>query len=475
MHTGFLSAGRSSLTLRLLGVIILPLCGLAVLLGIGGALVITNSVQTVNDRILAATSRAIADSLSIDDGNIDLDLPPAMFGMLEDTERDNVYYNVRYGDHVLTGYSDLPDIVPGGMADLQVKFGDAVYRGKDIRVIAEGRRLPGLIQPVIVEVAETMDARRLSEQHMLRYLALLEAALVLLTLVLLPIAVNWGIRPLSKLRSEMDRRVASDLHPLPQQSVPSEIRPLVGGFNDLLRRFGGLLEDTRRFTADASHQMRTPLSILRAHIALLHKSPPGSQQARESLNDIDEASERLQNLIVQLLALARADNAARSELELLPVDLNVVVEEVLADHAPTAIAADIHLQFEPADNQPMALSEPMLAREMIANLVDNAVRYGGAGAHVVTSVEQRGGEVLVAVEDSGPGIAPEHREAVFSRFARLAISKTKSGTGLGLPIAQRLADAIHARIVLATPASGKGLRAEIHFPRADRIVTASAN
>src|SRR2546421_10894387 len=94
-------AARQSLTVRLLGLIILPLCGLALLLGIGGAFVISKSVETVNDRILSATSRAIADSLAIEDGEISLDLPSGTFGMLEDIERDNVYYNVRYGDHVL--------------------------------------------------------------------------------------------------------------------------------------------------------------------------------------------------------------------------------------------------------------------------------------------------------------------------------------------------------------------------------------
>src|SRR5690242_15988373 len=309
MWRRLMTAGRESLTVRLLSVIILPLCGLAVLLGIGGALAISQSVETVNDRILAATSRAIADSLGIEEGEISLDLPPATFGMLEDIERDNVYYNVRYGDHVLTGYSDLPDIVPNGMADLQVKFGNARFRGKDIRVIAEGRRLAGLSQPVVIEVAETMNARRITEGEMLRYLAMLEATLIALTLVMLPIAVRWGMQPLDRLRADMDGRVASDLHPLPEQQVPSEIRPVVSGFNELLGRFGGLLEDMRRFTADASHQMRTPLSILRTHIALLRNAAPGSREADESLDDLDEASERLQHLVVQLLALARADNA----------------------------------------------------------------------------------------------------------------------------------------------------------------------
>jgi two-component system sensor histidine kinase TctE len=466
MWHGLKLAGRGSLTVRLLSVIILPLCGLALLLGIGGALVISTAVQTVNDRILAATSRAIADSLAIEDGEISLDLPPATFGMLEDIERDNVYYNVRYGDHVLTGYSDLPDIVPKGMADLQVEFGDSVYHRKDIRVIAEGRRLPGLSQPVVVEVAETMDARRISERQLLHYLALLELTLVALTVLILPVAVRWGMRPLDRVRADMDRRAASDLHALPEQQVPSEIRPVVRGFNDLLGRFAGLLEDTRRFTADASHQMRTPLSILRAHIALLRGAPAGSKQASDSLNDLDEASERLQHLIVQLLALARADNAARAELQLQEVNLNLLVEEVCADHAPAAVAAGIELEFDPVTGDAIAMSDPVLAREMIANLVDNAIRYGAGGAAIHVSLADAGAELLVAIEDNGPGIAPELREAVFSRFTRLNPAANRSGSGLGLPIAQSLANAIRARMVLGTPATGTGLRAEIYFPRA---------
>jgi two-component system sensor histidine kinase TctE len=467
-----LSAGRGSLTVRLLAVIILPLCGLAIGLGIGGALVITQSVETVNDRILAATSRAIADSLAMEDGEITLDLPPAMFGMLEDTERDNVYYNVRYGRRILTGYSDLPDIVPGGIADLQVKFDDAVYRGKDVRVIAEGRRLPGLVQPVVIEVAETMDARRLSEQHMGRYLALLEGALVLLTLILLPIAVRWGMRPLARLRAEMDRRVASDLHPLSEESVPAEVRVLVSGFNDLLGRFGGLLEDTRRFTADASHQMRTPLSILRAHIALLRKVPPGSDEARESLEDLDEASARLQHLIVQLLALARADNAARSQLQLRPVDLNALIEDVAADHAPAAIAAGIDLQFEAAESDPAALTDPALAREIIANLIDNAIRYAGAGAEIRMSVQELGPELVVA-RTMARAYRPnkERRSFHASRGCILPWSRAGADSGSRLPRAWRTRSVqkFFLRHRQAIPACAR----KCIFRVADRMMTAT--
>ena len=110
------------------------------------------------------------------------------------------------------------------------------------------------------------------------------------------------------------------------------------------------------------------------------------------------------------------------------------------------------------------MSDPVLAREMISNLIDNAIRYGGTGGKILVTVQRSASEYLVAVEDNGPGIAPELRQAVFSRFTRLDRSADKSGSGLGLSIAQSLARAIQARIVLATPASGVGLRAEIFFP-----------
>jgi two-component system sensor histidine kinase TctE len=194
-------------------------------------------------------------------------------------------------------------------------------------------------------------------------------------------------------------------------------------------------------------------------------------EAEQSLNDIDEASERLQRLIVQLLALARAENATRAQSNLQPVDINALVEEVFAELAPAAIAAGAELEFDPAERDPTIRSEPTLAREIIANLIDNAIRYGGPGDRICISVEECAEDVRVAVEDEGPGIAPELRDAAFARFSRLEAGAAKPGSGLGLAIVQRLAKAIGARIALTTPASGRGLRAEIYFPVSDRVVT----
>jgi two-component system, OmpR family, sensor histidine kinase TctE len=303
-------SGSPSLTGRLLRGMIVPMAGIAILLGVGGSWAIEESVEAVNDRILSAASRAIAEALAVEDGEISLDLPPSAFAMLENAERDNVYYSIAYQGSVISGYPDLPIISPMPMRDGELKFGKAQFRGKSIRIVAEVRRLPRIDGLVTVQVAETMSARDRVFRQMLLSLALLEAVLIAVSAILIPVAVRWGLAPLRQLQEAMDRQRAPDFTPLPTARAPVELRELVGAFNSLLGRLDAAVQGMRRFTADASHQMRTPLSILRTHVSVLRKAMAGSDDAEASLEDIEQATSRLQNLLVQLLALARADSAA---------------------------------------------------------------------------------------------------------------------------------------------------------------------
>lgn len=436
---------------------------LAILLGAGGALVIHDAVQTTNDRILGAASRAIADSLTVEDDGVALNLSPAIFGMLEDAERDNVYYRVSQGEQPITGYRDLPLIRPAGLGDTEVAFGDAVYRGVPVRIVAEGRRLSGIGTPVVVEVAETLGARRRTEQRLLAALALLEGALIGLSVLLLPLAIRWGMRPLTMLSAAMDRRLATDLAPLSDAGVPSELRELIAAFNNMLMRLDAALQRMQQFTADASHQLRTPLSILRAHIAVLRSDTADAATARQSIEDIDRASERLQRLVVQLLTMARADNAASSAATLVPLDLNRLVADVTADHAPAAIALGVDLQFERAPTAAMVATEPLLAAEMLGNFIDNAVRYGASGGLVTVAIRPMTDRVELWVEDDGPGIPDADRARVRTRFSRLDRDVPRTGSGLGLSIAETLARAVGARFTLETARNGRGLLVRIVF------------
>jgi two-component system sensor histidine kinase TctE len=420
-------------------------------------------VESVNDRILGAASRAIAESLTVDSGEISLKLSPAIFGMLESNARDNVYYSVRHRGRLLTGYADLPVIAGAELGDTEVAFGKGTYLGRPIRIVAEARTLPEIDAPVIIQVAETLDARDRIAKRMLLALALLEITLIGVAAVLVPLAVRWGLKPVGEVREEMDRRAASDLAPLSLHRVPRELRDLVRAFNTMLGRLDAAMQGMRRFTADASHQMRTPLSILRTHIAALRQASPGSEAARISLDDIDHASERLGHLLVQLLALAKADAAGPGELALDRVDLNAVAEAAAAERVPDALRAGVDLSFAPTDRPCWAQSHSDLARELVANLIDNAVRYNRSGGRVHVLVEDCDGTPTIAIEDDGPGIAEADRERVFTRFTRLESGRRTQGSGLGLPIARSLATAIGAVLTLGTPRDGKGLRAEVGF------------
>ena len=460
---GLWARADASLTARLLRGMVLPMAGLALLLGIGGALAIRGAVETVNDRILGAASRAIAESLTVEDGDIALNLSPAIFGMIEDNERDNVYYSVRKNGRAITGYADLPSIA-SGMRDTEVRFGDAVYRGRPVRIVSEGRRLSGIAEPVVVEVAETLGTRQRIERRLLVGLAALEALLIGLTALLLPVAVRWGIRPLVTLREEMDHRLAVDLTPLSLDGVPVELRDLVAAFNGMLRRLDTALQRMRQFTADASHQLRTPLQILRTHIAVLRVTAPGSAEARTSLADIDHASARLQRLVVQLLNLARADNAAPSIESFTAVDANALAASVAEDHAAQAIERGIELRFERAHQAAPIRTQDLLAAELLGNLVDNAIRYNREGGHVLVSIVAGEDGVDILVEDDGPGIPPADRGRVMTRFSRLDRDAPREGSGLGLSIAEALAEALGATLKLDQARSGQGLLARVRFP-----------
>jgi len=218
-----------------------------------------------------------------------------------------------------------------------------------------------------------------------------------------------------------------------------------------------------RFTADASHQMRTPLTILRTHISVLGGLIPRDHAAYSSLKDIQEAADRLQRLLIQLLKLARADGGPSLDRESGAIDLREVVQGIAAKHAPQAMEAGIDLHFE-ADQRPFpAQANPIMINEIFANLIDNAIRYNNAGGSVVIRLFDEKGRHVVDVEDDGPGIPDAEREKVFTRFYRLSRDQSRVGSGLGLAIVQSLAATLNAEIRMSAGAENRGLRVRVSF------------
>jgi two-component system sensor histidine kinase TctE len=456
-----------SLRGRLIGNLLVAALSMAVMLGITGAHLIHRIADLLYDRPLDGSLQAIADRLLFEQGEVTLDLPPAALGMLENEERDNVYYSVRQGARPITGYDDLPAPAWPLLPDQPIRHSDAIYRDMEIRVATLARRIYGAAEPVVVEVAETTNGRRRLERNLLIALAALEAMLIALSGVVIWFAVGRGLAPLTALRRDIEGRTMPGtirMDPLPPAGVPQELLPLVEAFNILLERLGQSFAAIRRFTGDASHQMRTPLTILLTHLNLVRRLGTTSDDGRTALADAEEGARRLERLIAQLLVLARADEQeAITTVEC--SNLAAIAAAVARERAPEAIAAGLELSFEAArDDRPVWVQgAAFMITEMIGNLLDNAVRFNRPGGTVMVRVTD--GELpSIVVADEGPGIPEADLALVFERFYRVQ-REGPAGTGLGLSIVKTIADRLGATVVLANRAGG-GVNATILFMRA---------
>jgi signal transduction histidine kinase len=218
-----------------------------------------------------------------------------------------------------------------------------------------------------------------------------------------------------------------------------------------------------RFTADASHQMRTPLTILRTHISVLGSLIRADSEAHSSFKDIEEAADRLQRLLIQLIKLARADVGRSLDQEEEAIDLRQVIQDIAASHVPQGVEAGVELHFE-AEQRPFpARANPIMIHEIFANLIDNAIRYNNAGGRVVIRLLDEEGKHVVEVEDDGPGIPDAEKDKVFTRFYRMNRDQSRAGSGLGLAIVQSVAASLNAEIAMSAGALGRGLRIRISW------------
>ncbi len=452
-----------SLKRRLLLILLLPLGLILLALSLTGAWMVQRVVQRAGDRVLSGSLQAISETLEMQNGYLTLDLPPSALGMLENADRDNVYYSISYRGKVITGYPELAP--PAASAPLnEVRFRDSAFHGIPIRVATYARLVPQLDAPVIVQVAETVKNRTAVAHRMLAALASGEIFLLLVVGGLIVVAVDWGLRPLVTLRKEIQLRSTKpdiDFAPLPLAHVPQEAQAFVSAFNTLLSHVETAFQTLRRFTSDASHQLRAPLAVVRTHVELLSRHSDGSTEMSGAIGDIHNAVKALQHLIVQLISLAKAEHPPAGEEDSQIFDLVETTAATARNYATRALAKKMDISFESAVQQLEVGGSAIFAGEIIANLLDNAIRYGDAGGHVLVRIPDPTGRV--EIEDDGPGVPVKDRERVFERFYRLPNAGDGEGSGLGLSIVQALGRRMGATVQLQTPAGGKGLKAVVQF------------
>jgi two-component system sensor histidine kinase TctE len=458
------SSGRS-LTRHLLWVMISTLSAVAIGLGVGGTILIGRIVEQSFDKLLGASVQEIAETVAPERGSVTFDIPPSALGMLENEQRDNVYYSVRQGNRLLTGYADLPAADVSNARPGERVFAYGTYKEQRVRIAAEPRHLPRMPDPVVVQVAQTLGERRSLAFVMFAALYLLELSFVVIAGLLVWPTLKWSLRPVNRIREELDARPAghANFAPLDLQYTPIELVGLVGGFNHLLQRLEGAVAGMRQFTADASHQMRTPLAVLKTHLAVLSRRvSPGTPHAN-ALEDVHGAVTRLESLLMRLITLAHADEAVRGGISRARIDLRTIIAQVAGDLIPLATQRDVSLSVNAEERPSWVYAEPILAAEILTNLVDNAIRYNLPGGQVCISIHEAARFVSMSVEDDGPGIPQAEQKLAFERFYRSPRDQAQPGSGLGLSIVKTLSEALHAHVSLGTPVSGRGLTVSVQF------------
>lgn len=276
------------------------------------------------------------------------------------------------------------------------------------------------------------------------------------------VIVGRGLDTLRRVAREVHQRAPSYLEPVDLESVPSEIEPLVSELNSLFRRLQAAFEREKRFTADAAHELKTPLAALstQTQVALRATS---DEEKKEALMKVLFGVRRSTHVIQQLLTLSRMEPEA-GLTDTTSINLAKQAADVVMMLAPNAIEKNIELELLSPDSKATIKGNVTAIDILIRNLIDNAIRYSPPDSHVLIDIKEDPKHVILIVSDNGPGIPERLRKRVFERFFRV-IGNNAMGSGLGLSIVQQIAKLHHAEIELHTPASGKGSEFRIIFPR----------
>jgi len=378
--------------------------------------------------------------------------------ILRSNHTDTTFFVVRdTTGEIVAGDKGFPSIPDSEDYERPITY-DAEMRGEPVRVAALQVRVQNGV--ISMAVAETLRKRDRAHYTILLSLLVLDSALAFISLAAVLVAVRRGLAPLKFLQRHLEQRGHGKLGAIDNGGAPVELVPLIGAMNELMQRINKGEQAQQNFLADMAHQLRTPLTGLKLQLELLHVRYCDEPGTTRSLDMMNASVERMIRQSRQLLALARSDQGLFEQRSLETLSLDALVGESVQHFIEEADKKRIDLGF---DLRPARLrGDRFLLRDLIDNLIDNAIRYSPlCGSVTVRCLEQQGAAVLV-VEDGGPGIAPAHRERIFDRFYRA--NDQVAGSGLGLAIVREIAHDHGATIVLDCGAEGAGTTFTVRFP-----------
>lgn len=455
---------KHSLQRTLLLILLLPL---GLLLLASGFLTFRQSQTSaglVTDHNLLASARVMAQGIHLQDNALEAIISPAAIEMLASPEHDMVYYQLRGPNGlVLAGQPDLSDGQTNEAREEPV-YANLNFRNQIIRIVKIKQQIAGQTAPgfATIIVGQTLAAHDTLVRELWLKSFAPQSLLVCASAFLAWIGLRRGLAPLNQLRATMNERSVGTLNPLDAPEAPIEVQPLVNSLNDYIARLGLLMETQRRFVANAAHQLRTPLTLLKTQATFgLREST--SEGKNEALNGTINTLEHLTRLTNQLLVLARAEpgtnHGARVDVDLVPI-----VQKLMEDFSPIALDRNIDFGIELVDATAIVHGNPTLLRELMANLIDNALRYSGANSIVTVKLAVANKQIMFAVADTGPGIVRGEYEKVFERFYRIQ-GTPSDGSGLGLAIVAEIIASHNGHVKLEQPKSGQGLVVSVMLPQ----------
>ncbi|MEO6920215.1 MAG: sensor histidine kinase N-terminal domain-containing protein [Collimonas sp.] len=420
--------------------------------------------QALDDSVMVLSQQVIETN-----GKVTTRLNGPARDFLRADDIDNVYYLITDAQgRIIEGDRDLIMPPENALDDAThpgtVQHRDTILHGADVRVayayvdlrsVAEVNAMATeKIAPrtALVQVAETLEKRARLANAIIKGVILPQFLILPIVLALIWFALSRGLSPLSELQQRIRARRPDDLSPIEAGQVPEEISPLVGSLNDMLARLSLSMQTQKRFIADAAHQMKTPLAGMRMQSELALRQTR-QEDIHRSLEQLAKSSESATRLVNQLLSLARAENQSQENAPFVQRDLSEFARNVVQDWVQASFTQRIDLGFEQAEQRLPVLCNPLMLRELLGNLIDNALHYTPVEGSVTVRVraEPQTGMAefaVLEVEDTGPGIPPAERDQIFHRFYRI-LDNRSSGSGLGLAIVREIALQHEAEVTIS--------------------------
>jgi two-component system, OmpR family, sensor histidine kinase TctE len=461
------------MTLRgqLLWGLLLPL---AALFGLNTVSLYTQALQAANtayDRTLLASAKSIGEQLSVmpdEQGKprVNANLPYAALEAFEADNRSRLYYKVSgFAGEWISGFEDLPAwrgaLPERNLYAALVHFYDAQYQGTPVRMAVLLQPVSGVIGQgmATVQMAETLELRQTLARQLLWSTLWRQALMLLLAGVLVVWVVQRATRPVRALSAQLLAREQQDLSPVVAPHNPAELQPVVEAINAVMQRLAQLLDQQKRFVRDASHQLRTPLAVLRVQV---QSALRGDVAPREALLEISQTTERATELANQMLALAKVEHLKHGDAP--PIGWDGILRGVALDLAP--LMAERELDFDIHTEPATLQSHAWALRELSRNLLHNAIAHSPPRGRLAVQLRCDKGTATLTVSDSGPGLSPAQAARLFQPFAA---GSSASGSGLGLAICQGIVASLGGQLALSNRVDGgqvRGLDAVAQLPLA---------